>query len=94
MYQKTNATKVWGNFDNTKTFIESPEKQKKMRPASSPERLQKKRRTKVEDQDYGGLILPDEGEVETSKRLPKLVNRKTIGSIKLEPITKPFYKRY
>lgn len=94
VYKRTNAARVWGNFDNTKTFVESPEKQKKIRPASSPERLQKKRRTKINDHENGELILPEEGTLEMSKKLPKLVNRKTIGSIKLEPISKPFQKRY
>lgn len=26
VYSKTNAAKLWGNYDNTKTFLESPEK--------------------------------------------------------------------
>lgn len=47
VYEKTSASKLWGTYDNTKTFLESPEKEKKkIRPTSSPERLQKFREAK------------------------------------------------
>lgn len=37
VYSKTTASKLWGTFDNTKAFLESPEKEKKkIRPTSSP----------------------------------------------------------
>ncbi len=42
VYSKTNASRLWGSYDNTKVFLESPDK-KKIRPTSSPERLQKHR---------------------------------------------------
>ena len=29
VYSRTSGSKVWGNYDNTKTFVESPEKEKK-----------------------------------------------------------------
>ena len=48
VYSKGSANKVWGIFDNTKAYMESPEKpeKKKIRPTSSPERLQKYRESK------------------------------------------------
>lgn len=48
VYEKGTASKVWGIYDNSKAYLESPEKpeKKRIRPTSSPERLQKYREAK------------------------------------------------
>ena len=48
VYKKGSANRVWGIFDNSKAYMESPERpeNKKIRPTSSPERLQKYREVK------------------------------------------------
>ena len=48
VYSRGVANRVWGIFDNSKAYLESPEKpeKKKIRPSSSPERLQKYRESK------------------------------------------------
>ena len=48
VYNKGSANRVWGIFDNSKAYMESPEKpeKKKIRPTSSPERLQRYRESK------------------------------------------------
>jgi hypothetical protein len=58
VYSKGNAGELWGSYDNTKTFQELTGK-KKIRPSSSPERIQKSKQSKSKDkhEEIGDFMI-------------------------------------
>ena len=85
VYKKSQSTKVWGFYTERKAHSPSKGKMRR-RPASSPERLQRKVDMPEDSpkEDCGALIMPKDSPRKKCKSVFSRV--KTSGFLKLEPI--------